>query len=74
MLKMMDKRADAAGRARPTAKAEAKKSAIDAADKAAFPPEGPHARPELINEDATPGTGLFSTTSAGSVEVDPGAG
>ncbi len=72
MLKIMDKRAVATGRARPTS--VVKKSAVESAEKAAFPPEGPHARPELINEDATPGTGLFSSTGAGDNEVDPGAG
>jgi len=40
-----------------------------------FPPEGPHARPDLINEDATPGTGLFSGgQKSADKDVDPGAG
>jgi len=40
-----------------------------------FPPEGPHARADLINEDATPGTGLFSGgQKSADKEVDPGVG
>jgi len=39
------------------------------------PPEGPHARADLTNEDATPGTGLFSGgQKSADKEVDPGAG
>jgi len=42
---------------------------------AEFPPEGPHARADLINEDATPGTGLFSGgQKSADKDVDPGAG
>ncbi len=41
-----------------------------------YPPEGPHARPDLINESATPGTGLFSDKAGrnNDDEADPGAG
>ncbi len=39
-----------------------------------WPAEGPHARRDLINEDATPGTGLFSNQSDDGTDVDPGAG
>jgi hypothetical protein len=38
------------------------------------PPAGPHARPELTNPDATPGSGLFSSGKGQGAEVDPGGG
>jgi hypothetical protein len=40
----------------------------------AMPAAGPHARPELTNEDATPGTGLLPPAEAGEGEADPGGG
>jgi hypothetical protein len=39
-----------------------------------WPAEGPHARGDLINEDATPGSGLFSSKAKYGGKVDPGAG
>lgn len=39
-----------------------------------WPAEGPHARGGLINEDATPGCGLFSSKASSGGKVDPGAG
>ncbi len=44
------------------------------ANRASWPAEGPHARPDLINEEATPGTGLFSGPGARDKEADPGTG
>jgi len=38
------------------------------------PPAGPHARPELTNLDATPGSGLFHSGKTRGGEVDPGGG
>jgi hypothetical protein len=38
------------------------------------PPAGPHARPELTNEEATPGSGMLPPADAGQGEVDPGSG
>ena len=43
-------------------------------DDAKHPPEGPHARPDLTNFDATPGSGLLSRHTSRDDEVDPGAG
>ncbi len=42
--------------------------------KTEWPAEGPHARADLTNEEATPGSGLFSTTAKPGGKVDPGAG
>lgn len=39
-----------------------------------WPAEGPHAREGLINEAATPGSGLFSSKGKSGGKVDPGAG
>jgi hypothetical protein len=39
-----------------------------------WPVEGPHARADLINEAATPGSGLFSGKAKPGGKVDPGAG
>jgi len=39
-----------------------------------WPAEGPHARADLINEAATPGSGLFSSKAKRGGKVDPGAG
>ncbi|MEF2072237.1 hypothetical protein [Consotaella aegiceratis] len=37
------------------------------------PPEGPHAKPELTNEDATPGAGTLPDVKHGG-DADGGAG
>ncbi len=42
--------------------------------KTEWPAEGPHARAGLINEAATPGSGLFSSKAKPGGKVDPGAG
>ena len=39
-----------------------------------FPPGGPHARADLTNPDATPGSGLFPKLRQKGREVDPGGG
>lgn len=35
-------------------------------------PAGPHARPELTDEEATPGTGALPDMTANDRDVDPG--
>lgn len=35
-------------------------------------PAGPHARPELTDEEATPGTGALPDASSNQRDVDPG--
>lgn len=42
--------------------------------KPAFPPAGPHARPELTNFDACPGAGALPSEMEFGFETDPGAG
>jgi hypothetical protein len=42
--------------------------------RAAFPPAGPHARPELTNWDACPGCGALPDEMEFGFETDPGAG
>ena len=37
-------------------------------------PAGPHAKPSLTNEDATPGTGALPPAEPTQEDVDPGAG
>jgi len=37
-------------------------------------PAGPHAKPELTNEDATPGAGSLPSTNEKSADVDSGTG
>jgi len=67
----------AAAKAQKAPASETKKPADRRLDKKQMPcpPEGPHARPELINEDATPGAGLFSGGhKSADKDVDPGAG
>jgi hypothetical protein len=51
-----------------------KPSSVPKRKDAEWPAEGPHARADLINEDATPGSGLFSSTVKPGGKVDPGAG
>jgi hypothetical protein len=53
--------------------AKSKQRADDLAQNA-WPAEGPHARPDLVNDAATPGTGLFSDNQTRKIKVDPGAG
>ncbi len=55
-------------------RAAVKPSANPKQKDAEWPAEGPHARADLINEDATPGSGLFSGTTKPGGCVDPGAG
>ena len=37
------------------------------------PPAGPHDRPDLINPDATPGTGALPSPDERKGEIDPGS-
>ncbi|GGK45290.1 hypothetical protein GCM10011322_35590 [Salinarimonas ramus] len=38
------------------------------------PPAGPHDRPDLVNPDATPGTGALPGRSRRGIDTDPGGG
>ncbi len=72
----MEKRVDeAAGRKAVEGSQASETEILEAQRQKDVPPEGPHARADLINEAATPGTGLFSNPlKAANDEVDPGAG
>ena len=78
MVKFMDKpeTAKAPPRIRPRPEAAQKPDAArQKSSDAEWPAEGPHARSDLINEEATPGCGLFSNkTVRDGKKVDPGAG
>jgi hypothetical protein len=41
---------------------------------ATLPAAGPHARPELVNEEATPGAGALPSDTARGGDVDGGTG
>ncbi len=70
MVKLMDKPKTARPAPLPKPALAAQKS-----DEAEWPAEGPHARADLINEAATPGSGLFSSKGTrDGKKVDPGAG
>lgn len=43
-------------------------------DKDYLPPAGPHAKPELTNEDATPGAGAMSDPQKQGGDADGGTG
>ncbi len=43
-------------------------------DKDYLPPAGPHAKPELTNEDATPGAGAMSDPHKQGGDADGGTG
>jgi hypothetical protein len=79
MIKVMDKPTAVALRARRVAarsSADVKRRAFGPHQKteSEWPAEGPHARPDLVNEAATPGSGLFSSKAAPGGKVNPGAG
>jgi hypothetical protein len=73
MIKLMDK-PKTARPAPPAAPARKPASAPQKRSETEWPAEGPHAREGLINEAATPGSGLFSSTAKRGSKVDPGAG
>ncbi|WP_020173616.1 hypothetical protein [Methyloferula stellata] len=74
MVKLMDKAK--AARSVPPRGAPARKPAAapQTRSETEWPAEGPHARADLINEAATPGSGLFSSKAKRGGKVDPGAG
>lgn len=77
MVKIMEKTVGGAFKARQKASRPAAQTEMTSRDQQSFewPAEGPHARADLINEAATPGSGLFSNAvSRGLHKVDPGAG
>jgi|GEM_PF-3534512 len=47
---------------------------LDEKGRAPPPPAGPHDRPDLINPDATPGSGILPSPDDDTGETDPAAG
>ncbi len=74
LVKLMDKPKAARPMAPRVAPAKKPAAAPRKRSDTEWPAEGPHAREDLINEDATPGSGLFSSKAKPGGKVDPGAG
>lgn len=70
---MQDEREKKPGRETPPEKPPEKPPGERAGEKAPPSPAGPHARPDLTNEEATPGTGSLPDGRRGG-DADPGSG